>query len=819
MPKRVRNLSHCKARHDRADNRDQKIQTMTDRRRPASSTATKSLGAAVLLVSMLAGCATTDDTTRPAATPVGPAPTYAVTQMESALKCLSGVYPAAADLRIGVNDLTDGTGATLSGDTFSKMLTQRPDMMMTIALAKTGARVVNRSSTGVSEWELKQAMQKYIGDGKSRINPASKEPIPYRPILAGSLLGSTHYVSGAISELNWNIKSDVSEFGIGGLTLGGRNYRISLGVDLIVTNTTTTEVVMARSYSKQLVGREVSSGLFRFFDVGRASKNFGPREVFEFNLGRQANEPVQTAVRWILETAAYEIVSSLSGVGSSCDDLLPEGSRPERAEQLARPAPVSQGIPRNAPGAPLVPPTAAVAAVPLTQPAPTGGALRAVRTTSGSPSPMPPAAGLAPALSAAVSPGDMSGRAADASRAEAGSRGTTKSWPVEAKAPKPGTASRQDPGAAKVVSASSRNATAAGKATPRELARNGAAAGNKGKASADTRKVAAGARTEPAARGKGQRNETASTTVSGRAASRVAAAPNGTPVRSTAAATNGAGEPISAASPTVAVVAPIPAPGATGSNRPETSAASQASALQPAGVAQASPVAGAAAPTSPVVSAAAPTNPAAGGAALANPAASGAAPTSTGLPPTAQARPAATGAGVGLPTNVIEGVNLIEDENETVIRVDLRVPLDNLPAIDATQPRTLVVALPRVANGIGRILNLAGAGVQAVRLDSDNGATRLLIDLDGPFEHTVDRNGRSLLVTLKGTESARISSASGQAPGQGAALKAAGPAPSASAAAASTGPDAGSVSGSEELARSRGTDPLTQEQIAQSRRR
>lgn len=189
------------------------------------------------------------------------------------------------------------------------------------------------------------------------------------------------------------------------------------------------------------------------------------------------------------------------------------------------------------------------------------------------------------------------------------------------------------------------------------------------------------------------------------------------------------------------------------------------------------------------------------------------------MPPAAQARPAVAATGVALPTNVIEGVNLIEDENETVIRVDLRVPLDSLPAIDATQPRTLVLALPRVANGIGRILNLAGAGVQAVRLDGDNGATRLLIDLAAPFEHAVERNGRSLLVTLKGTESARAASASGQAPGQSAAVKASGVAPSGSKATASTGPDAGSVSGSEELARSRDSDPLTQEQIAQSRRR
>lgn len=246
----------------------------------------------------------------------GPAPRANFTPMESHLRCLAAHVPPGLDLRLAVNDLTDGSGAQASGDAHSTILTQRPDMMFVIALAKTGVRLVNRNSTAVSEWEMKRAMDKQLGEGKL-VSVQGKE-FAYRPVTAGSIVGSTHFVSGALTELNWSIKSDVAEAGVAGLTAGSRKYYISVGADLMLTNTKTTELVMARSYSKQIVGSELSAGLFRFFAMGGGT-NWGPREIFEFNLGSQANEPVQAAVRWLLELAAYDMVSTLTGADKYCD--------------------------------------------------------------------------------------------------------------------------------------------------------------------------------------------------------------------------------------------------------------------------------------------------------------------------------------------------------------------------------------------------------------------------------------------------------------------------------------------------------------------
>jgi curli biogenesis system outer membrane secretion channel CsgG len=315
-------------------------------------------GALLASASLLGGCAAAPRADRAIPLITGPAPMRAVTPVEDALHCIAANYPKDIDLRLAVNDLTDGTGTTMSGDALSKVLTQRPDVMMTIGLAKTGVRMVNRSSTGVAEWEIRQSMNKYIGDGRSHQEPGGAAKLPYRPVMAGGILGSTHYISGAITELNWNVYSNVAEVGVGGLTAGRRQYRISLAVDLIVTDSRSTEIVIARSYTKQLVGTEFAAGLFRFFDVGSGGSNIGPNEVFEFNVGKEANEPVQTAVRWILETAAYDIVAELTGTGDKCNGLLPN----EKQVLAAKTDPVRPA--GTAPAAPLgaVPKNAAVAA-------------------------------------------------------------------------------------------------------------------------------------------------------------------------------------------------------------------------------------------------------------------------------------------------------------------------------------------------------------------------------------------------------------------------------------------------------------------------
>jgi len=259
------------------------------------------------------------------ATVDGPVPRVNTTPMHELLGCLSG-YVKKPDLRLGVAEFSDGTGVMEGDAQNSRALTQRPDMMMTVALARGGMHLVNRNAIAVAEWELKNAMEKKLGDG--RAVDSENQKVEFRPVRAGSMLGSTHYVSGAITELNWNVSSSLAEGGAYSATAGRRTFRISIAIDVIVTNTITTEIVHARSYKKQLVGYEFTAGVFRFVQSSPLMKaaalvTSGGLELFSANIGQKQNEPVQTAVRWLVELSAYDVIRSLTSLGDKCDEGLP----------------------------------------------------------------------------------------------------------------------------------------------------------------------------------------------------------------------------------------------------------------------------------------------------------------------------------------------------------------------------------------------------------------------------------------------------------------------------------------------------------------
>ena len=258
---------------------------------------------------------------------MGPAPYITSTPADQALACVAEHRRKGQDLRLGIGEITDGTGARTFADGTSPLLTQRPDMMFAVAVGKTGVRSLNRNSTKVAEWELAQSMEQRLGEGRS--TEIDGQPFTFRPVVAGTMLGSTHFVTGALTEVNWNIYSDAKRLAAAGAFTSKREYYISVAIDLMVTDTQTTEVVLARSYTKQIVGREVSNGLFRFFEVG-GSGELGPVELFDASAGEQRNEPVQRAVRWLVDLATYDITATLTKTKETCD------------AQLAPQAPVEQ---------------------------------------------------------------------------------------------------------------------------------------------------------------------------------------------------------------------------------------------------------------------------------------------------------------------------------------------------------------------------------------------------------------------------------------------------------------------------------------------
>jgi curli biogenesis system outer membrane secretion channel CsgG len=269
----------------------------------------KALVSALLAATMLAGCVSpTAGPSGKYARAIGDAPvTSNPTPYSTALVCLSNYarrYGLAAP-RVAVGRISDYTGKEES-DGSGRKLTQGASLMAISALAKAGARLVERFDTSVSELELKYANNKLISDEGG---PPPGQAGAYRRITAGQVPGSDFYLVGGITEMNFNIRSagvdnDITNQAVttGGL-LTAKLYVMNVGLDLRLVDTRSLEVVDVISYQKQIIGREVGAGVFDFL-----GGNF-----INLSAGEGALEPIQLAVRSVVERAVVEIMANLYG--------------------------------------------------------------------------------------------------------------------------------------------------------------------------------------------------------------------------------------------------------------------------------------------------------------------------------------------------------------------------------------------------------------------------------------------------------------------------------------------------------------------------
>ncbi|WP_292038483.1 MULTISPECIES: holdfast anchoring protein HfaB [unclassified Brevundimonas] len=253
------------------------------------------------------------------ASPIGNAPVTAnPTPYSTALYCLAD-YARRYNLpspRMAVGRISDYTG-TISSDG-GRQITQGASLMANSALAKAGARLVERYDTSVSELELRYANNRLISDDQPNGQP---EEAGYRRILAGQVPGSDFYIVGGITEVNYNIRSagfdaamgQVKNNGGSGL-LTGRVFVMNIAIDLRMVQTTTLEVVDVVSYQKQIIGREISAGVFDFLNGN----------VFDISAGGSGLEPVQLSVRALVERATVEFMANLYGAPGPEICLSPE---------------------------------------------------------------------------------------------------------------------------------------------------------------------------------------------------------------------------------------------------------------------------------------------------------------------------------------------------------------------------------------------------------------------------------------------------------------------------------------------------------------
>jgi curli production assembly/transport component CsgG/holdfast attachment protein HfaB len=120
-------------------------------------------------------------------------------------------------------------------------------------------------------------------------------------------------------------------------------YVMNVGLDMRLVNTNTLEVADVISYQKQIIGRQISAGVFSFLGT-----NF-----FDVSVGESALEPIQLAVRSVIERAVLEMITRIyRAPGGSCAIPLGTSADPLREAGEAPYAPPPAPVAYAAPAAP-----------------------------------------------------------------------------------------------------------------------------------------------------------------------------------------------------------------------------------------------------------------------------------------------------------------------------------------------------------------------------------------------------------------------------------------------------------------------------------
>ncbi len=238
----------------------------------------------------------------------GPGPRHNGTPIDSALACLSHRIVAQRGnkqpLSIAVGDIKDYTGKYSQGD--GNVVTQGGALMVYSALGKLGGAidVRERFDTRVAELELAYTDRRQLGDGNAHplTDDKGQRAVPWLPYYGGSILKSDYYIIGGLTEVNYNIQSGGVEAQVNQIGPRYRVFTMNVGADLRIVETKTLRVVRAVSLQKQIVGREIGAGVFRFFGSN----------LFDINAGSKDLEPVQLGVRTTLEQGVLELISTVT---------------------------------------------------------------------------------------------------------------------------------------------------------------------------------------------------------------------------------------------------------------------------------------------------------------------------------------------------------------------------------------------------------------------------------------------------------------------------------------------------------------------------
>jgi curli biogenesis system outer membrane secretion channel CsgG len=259
---------------------------------------------------------------------VGQAPMMNVSPIDNGFKCFSKFIQAqTAKPVFAVGRLTDQSGkfsneASAGGFAVTQGLTA----MAYTSYGKMGLgnQVIERTDMSVVEADMAifdRAKNQFgqgflLGDsnGRPEQSGVDKNGKPVytnvRTVGVGQYPGADYYVTGSISEVNYNIDSGGGEIAVQGIGIGNRTYTMSVALDLRIVDAKTLRVVAFANPVKKYTGKEVKAGVF----------NFLGDYLIDINVGKKAQEPLQLGIRATLESAMIDMVGQVYGsdYGKTC---------------------------------------------------------------------------------------------------------------------------------------------------------------------------------------------------------------------------------------------------------------------------------------------------------------------------------------------------------------------------------------------------------------------------------------------------------------------------------------------------------------------
>lgn len=257
------------------------------------------------------------------------------TPYDRALSCIRTRVAGKEKVSLGVGPTGDKTGKYNLDAGTGYFITQGWADMVTGAFVNAGAfEMVERQATEILEWELQMADKRRLGDGKKRVDSdGDGQPdrtIEWRPIRAGSVVGSDYYVTGSVHTLDFNIRSGGARVRVAGVGPSARNFVSTVGFDLRVVNTRTGEIIANETIQKDIYGYEVEAGVGRFFGTVLVDVQAGVKEV----------EPMNLALREMTKLAVLGLTQEVYGLPrDTCRDVIKEMEQAEPKEQEARAEP------------------------------------------------------------------------------------------------------------------------------------------------------------------------------------------------------------------------------------------------------------------------------------------------------------------------------------------------------------------------------------------------------------------------------------------------------------------------------------------------